>query len=99
MGACRAGTTSSPRFESPLAGHAREWRDGPHEFARVFRGLWRIQIDFTSTYADFTTLEPGFVLQERIAGPEVRNRDSQMRAHLGLSQVVHRPASSATLRR
>src|SRR5260370_998234 len=39
IGACRAGTTSSPRFESALAGHARERRDGPHEFARVFRGL------------------------------------------------------------
>jgi len=46
-----------------------------------------------------TTLEPGFVLQERIADPEVRNRDLQMRAHLGLSQVVHRSVSSATLRR
>ena len=42
-----------------------------------------------------TSLEPGFVLQERIAGPEVRNRDSQMRAHLGLNQVAHRPVSSA----
>jgi len=39
MGACRAGTTSSPRFELALAGHARERRDGLHEFARVFRGL------------------------------------------------------------
>jgi len=57
-----------------------------------------MQIDLTSTYANFTTLELGFVLQERIAGPEVRNRDSQMRAHLGLSQVVHRPVSSAILR-
>jgi len=46
-----------------------------------------------------TTLEPGFVLQERIADPEVGNRDLQMRAHLGLSQLVHHPVSSATLRR
>src|ERR1700675_3095733 len=50
------------------------------------------------SYADFTTLEPGFVLQERIADPEVRSRDSQRRAHLGLSQEVHRPVSSATPR-
>jgi hypothetical protein len=52
-------------------------------------------IDFTSTYVDFTSLEPGFVLQERIAGPEVRNRDSQMRAHLGLNH--RRPPSCPSI--
>jgi hypothetical protein len=70
------------------------WWDNEANGTRVRR-----KADFTSTHVDFTSLEPGFVLQERIAGPEVRSRDSQMRAHLGLNQVAHRPVSSAILRR